>query len=110
MHPDIPPGPHERLGYTLNFWQFVTAIDKEPAPEEIGATLYHCHQVLRAFKEPLPELGILLERWSCWKLPHRARCFPPPTSRCCETVCPPRSPCCDLSRCNRCTATPTAAT
>ena len=61
MHPAIPPGPHERLGYTLNFWQFVTAIDKDPAPEEIGATLYHCHQVLRAFKDPLPELGILLE-------------------------------------------------
>jgi hypothetical protein len=61
MHPDIPPGPHERLGYTLNFWQFVTAIDAEPAPEEIGSTLHHCHRVLRAFKEPLPELGILFE-------------------------------------------------
>jgi hypothetical protein len=61
MHPDIPPGPHERLGYTLNFWQFVTAIDAEPAPEEIGTTLHHCHGVLRAFQEPLPELGILLE-------------------------------------------------
>jgi hypothetical protein len=61
MHPDLPPGPHERLGYTLNFWQFVTAIEAEPAPEEIGATLHHCHRVLRAFKESLPELGILLE-------------------------------------------------
>ncbi len=61
MHPAIPPGPHEQLGYTLNFWQFVTAIDAEPAPEEIGATLHHCHQVLRGFIEPLPELGILLE-------------------------------------------------
>lgn len=61
MHPDIPPGPHERLGYTLNFWQFVTAIDVEPAPEEIGTTLHHCHRVLRAFPEPLPELGILSE-------------------------------------------------
>ena len=61
MHPDIPPGPHEQLGYTLNFWQFVTAIDGEPAPEEIGTTLHHCHRVLHAFKEPLPELGILSE-------------------------------------------------
>lgn len=61
MHPDLPPGPHEHLGYTLNFWQFVTAIDAEPAPEEIGATLHHCHEVLRSFQEPLPELGILLE-------------------------------------------------
>jgi Ser/Thr protein kinase RdoA (MazF antagonist) len=61
MHPDIPPGPHERLGYTLNFWQFVTAIDAEAAPEEIGTTLHHFHRVLRAFPEPLPELGILFE-------------------------------------------------
>lgn len=61
MHPDLPPGPHEHLGFTLNFWQFVTAVDAEPAAEEIGTTLHHCHQVLRAFKEPLPEMGILLE-------------------------------------------------
>ena len=61
MHPAIPPGPHERLGYTLNFWQFVTAIDAEPAPEEIGTTLHHCHRVQHTFKEPLPELGILFE-------------------------------------------------
>ena len=27
MHPGIPPGPHEHLGYTLNFWQYVTSID-----------------------------------------------------------------------------------
>jgi hypothetical protein len=39
----------------------VTAIDAEPAPEEIGTTLHHCHRVLRGFKEPLPELGILFE-------------------------------------------------
>lgn len=69
MHPDIPPGPHERLGYTLNFWQFVTAIDAEPAPEEIGTTLHHCHQVLRSFQEPLPELGILMETLNLLETP-----------------------------------------
>jgi len=61
MHPELPPGPHQHLGYTLNFWQFVTAIDASPAPEEIGRTLHHCHRVLRGFAGPLPELGILEE-------------------------------------------------
>jgi hypothetical protein len=61
MHPDLPPGPHEQLGYTLNFWQFVTAIDAEAAPRQIGATLHHCHKVLQSYQEPLPEFGILFE-------------------------------------------------
>lgn len=61
MHPAIPPGPHEHLGYTLNFWQFVTILDMEPAPEEIGKTLFQCHEILRGFDGPLPELGILEE-------------------------------------------------
>jgi hypothetical protein len=61
MHPELPPGPHQHLGHTLNFWQFVTTIDAAPAPEEIGRTLHHCHRVLRDFDGPLPELGILEE-------------------------------------------------
>lgn len=61
LHPDLPPGPHEHLGYPLNFWQFVTAIDAPAAPAEIGRTLYQCHEVLRSFPEPLPELAILTE-------------------------------------------------
>lgn len=61
LHPAIPPGPHLRDGYTLNFWQFVTATDATPASEEIGRTLHHCHHLLRSFGGPLPELGILEE-------------------------------------------------
>ncbi|TAF27052.1 MAG: aminoglycoside phosphotransferase family protein [Verrucomicrobia bacterium] len=61
MHLAIPPGPHERLGLTLNFWKFVRVIDAPPAPEEIGSTLEHCHRLLRSFAAPLPELGILDE-------------------------------------------------
>jgi hypothetical protein len=61
LHPDLPPGPHERLGYPLNFWQFVTRIAAEPAPAEIGRTLRQCHEIMRSFPTPLPKLAILTE-------------------------------------------------
>jgi len=61
LHPDLPPGPHEHLGYPLNFWEFVTRIDVEPDPREIGLTLKKCHEVMRSFPEPLPHLAILSE-------------------------------------------------
>ncbi|MFD2255759.1 aminoglycoside phosphotransferase family protein [Luteolibacter algae] len=61
MHDKIPPGPHQHLGYTLNFWQFVSAIDEEPPPSLIGRTLFQCHDLLRHFPDKLPELAILTE-------------------------------------------------
>ncbi len=61
LHPDLPPGPHEHLGYPMNFWEFVTRTDAEPEPEEIGRTLRQCHEILRSFPEPLPALGIVTE-------------------------------------------------
>ena len=61
LHPELPPGPHEHLGYPINFWQFVTRIDAEPEPREIGRTLRECHEAMRSFKEPLPKLAILAE-------------------------------------------------
>ena len=61
LHSDLPPGPYEHLGYPLNFWQFVTAIDEEADPASVGKTLYQCHELLRAFTPPLPELAILTE-------------------------------------------------
>ncbi len=61
LHPDLPPGPHQHLGYPLNFWQFVTRVDAEPDAREIGRTLQQCHQVMRTFPEPLPKLAILTE-------------------------------------------------
>lgn len=61
LHPDLPPGPHEHLGYPINFWQFVTRIDAEPDPADIGRTLRQCHEVMGSFAEPLPELAILTE-------------------------------------------------
>lgn len=61
LHPALPPGPHEHLGYPLNFWQFVTRVDAEPDPRETGRTLRRCHEVMSTFPEPLPELAIITE-------------------------------------------------
>jgi streptomycin 6-kinase len=61
LHPDLPPEPHEHLGYPINFWQYVTAIEAEPDSREVGRTLGKCHEVLRGFAEPLPKLAILTE-------------------------------------------------
>jgi len=61
LHPDLPPGPHEHLGYPINFWQFVTRVDAEPDPREIGRTLRQCHDIMRDFAAPLPKLAILTE-------------------------------------------------
>ena len=61
LHPELPPGPYQHLGYSLNFWQFVTALDVEPEPASIGRLLHQCHATLRDFDQPLPELAILTE-------------------------------------------------
>lgn len=61
LHADLPPGPHEHLGYPLNFWQFVTRVEAEPDPREIGRTMWQCHAVMRTFAEPLPKLAIITE-------------------------------------------------
>lgn len=61
LHPDLPPGPHEHLGYPINFWEFVTRIEAKPAPAEIGRTLHQCHEIMNHFPEPLPKLAILTE-------------------------------------------------
>ena len=76
MHPDIPPGPHEHLGYPINFWRFVTRIDEVPEPEAVGNTLRHCHAILHAFPEPLPELAILTETVDLLETLERRSLFP----------------------------------
>jgi hypothetical protein len=61
LHPDLPATAYQHEGYAMNFWQFVTAIETEANPKEIGSTLYQCHEILRSFSEPLPALAILHE-------------------------------------------------
>ena len=79
MHPDIPPGPHEHLGYPINFWRFVTRIDEEPRPEAVGRTLRHCHAILHAFPEPLPQLAIITETIHLLEILARRDLFPKAT-------------------------------
>lgn len=61
LHPDLPPGPHEHLGYPMNFWEFVIRVPDEPAPQEMGRVLRRCHEHLRDFAGDLPKLGIMTE-------------------------------------------------
>lgn len=79
LHPELPPGPHEHLGYTFNFWQFVTAVDAPADPVMIGTTLHSCHEWLRSFTDPLPELGILAETLELLDTLEKRGAFPPPT-------------------------------
>jgi hypothetical protein len=81
VHPDLPPGPYEHLGYTLNFWQYVTRVDGEADPEVIGKTLYECHALLRSFDGPLPELAILTESLALLDTLEERELFPAETLR-----------------------------
>jgi hypothetical protein len=78
LHPDLPPGPHERYGFPVNFWLFVSRIDAEPDPHEMGRTLRQCHAALSGFKEELPQLAILHESLSILQ---GRELFPAPTQR-----------------------------
>lgn len=78
LHPDLPPGPHEHLGYPLNFWEFVTRIDDEPDAHEIGRTLRQCHEIMRSFPLPLPKLAIITESLAILS---ERELFPPKTQQ-----------------------------
>ena len=67
LHSSLPPGPHEHLGYPMNFWEYVTRIDEEPSPAAIGRTLMQCHAIMRTFPQPLPQLAIITESLSILK-------------------------------------------
>ena len=79
LHPGLPPGPHERHGFPLNFWEFVTAIPESAAPEETGRTLYACHAALKSFPQSLPRLAILTECLELLQAPACRNAFPEDT-------------------------------
>lgn len=79
LHPELPPGPYEHLGYPLNFWQFMTVTGAEADPTGIGRTLHHCHDLLRSFTPQLPELGILTESIALLKTLEKRALFTPVT-------------------------------
>jgi hypothetical protein len=79
LHPELPPGPHEHLGFPLNFWQYVSRVADEPAPAVMGRTLFACHDGLRSFTEPLPELAVLTESIGLLEILARRGSFPEET-------------------------------
>ncbi|RBP42676.1 phosphotransferase family enzyme [Roseimicrobium gellanilyticum] len=79
LHDGLPSGPHEHLGYPMNFWKFVTSIDAEPNPEDIGRTLHQCHEVLRSCAQPLPKLAIMTESLALLDTLTEKNAFPEPT-------------------------------
>ncbi len=81
VHPELPPGPHEHLGYTLNFWKYVTVAEDDASADEIGKTLFECHELLRSFDKPLPELAILTETMDLLEILKRDGLFPEKTIR-----------------------------
>jgi hypothetical protein len=81
VHPALPPGPYQHLGHTLNFWQFVTAIDTMAEPAAIGRTLFQCHELLRTYPQALPELAILTESLDLLETLEKRPLFPSSTLR-----------------------------
>lgn len=79
MHPDIPPGPHMHRGYPINFWRYVTDTGETPEPEEVGRSLFRCHELLRSFEGPLDDLAILHETVELMATLERRQSFPPET-------------------------------
>jgi hypothetical protein len=64
LHDALPAGPHWRDGFPLNFWRYVTILDRAPDPRQAGQTLRRCHEALCDLAEPLPRLAILHEAQS----------------------------------------------
>lgn len=81
LHPDLPPEPHEHLGFTLNFWLYVTPIDVHPDASQIGHTLHQCHAALQSFSQPLPTLSILAESLALLDTLTQQQLFPISTIR-----------------------------
>ena len=79
LHPDLPPGPHERHGFPLSFWKFVRVTGGAPDPAEAARALQRCHSALRSFSEPLPELAILEESLGLLDTLTERRLFPEAT-------------------------------
>lgn len=79
LHTALPPIAHVEDGYTMNFWQFVTATDAEPEASAIGAALHQCHRILESCPIDLPPLAILHESMALLDTLQKQNLFPPST-------------------------------
>lgn len=57
----IDPGPHQRLGLVLSFWEFVQILNEPFDPRQAGRALRTCHVALQDFQETLPILALISE-------------------------------------------------
>lgn len=75
LHPALPPEPHFHLGYPMNFWQYVRAVETAPLPAEIGRTLHQCHAILASFPGELSPLAIITESLALLEAPTQRVAF-----------------------------------
>ncbi len=55
---ELPPGPHERDGFPISFWEYVEPDpNRTPAAADCSAMLVDLHEVLRSYPGELPMLG-----------------------------------------------------
>jgi hypothetical protein len=57
----IDPGPHERDGLVLTFWERAPVVPEPADPAAAAAALRRCHEALPAYGGELRELGMLTE-------------------------------------------------
>ena len=55
---ELPPGPHERDGFPISFWEYVEPDpNRTPTAADCSAMLVDLHEVLRSYPGELPMLG-----------------------------------------------------
>ena len=57
----LDPGPHERDGLILSFWDVAPRVDEPADPAAAAAALRACHEALEGYGGELTELGMLAE-------------------------------------------------
>lgn len=58
---EVMPGPHQRFGLVLSFWEFVEETGEAVDSRAAGELLRTCHEALQAFRGELPILGGIKE-------------------------------------------------
>ena len=57
----LDPGPHERDGLILSFWEVAPRVEEPADPAAAAVTLHACHEALESYGGELAELGMLVE-------------------------------------------------